>query len=133
MGAESNCHILVIDDDAAVAGVIASTLEDDGFRATIAHDGISALLNHDRDPADLVLLDLRLADMHGRDVIFQLRCTRPNLPIVVITGFPGDALQIGARVEEVLYKPLRLTDIRSIGERYCGHRPPKAAGNSPAA
>lgn len=113
------CHILVIDDDPSVAGLIASTLAEDGLRTSVAHDGVSGLLNQDRDPADVVMLDLRLADMHGTDVIFQLRCIRPDLPIVVITGFPGDALQIGARVAEVLYKPLRLADIRTIGQRYC--------------
>jgi DNA-binding response OmpR family regulator len=115
----SGCHVLVIDDDPSVAGLIASTLEEDGMRASIAHDGVSGLLNQDHDPADVVMLDLRLADMHGSDVIFQLRCIRPDLPIVVITGFPGDALRIGAPVADVLYKPLRLTDIRTIGQRYC--------------
>lgn len=122
MDQRSRGHVLVIDDDPSVAGLIASTLEEDGLRASVAHDGVSGLLNQDRDPADVVLLDLRLADMHGSDVIFQLRCIRPDLPIVVITGFPGDALHIGARVTDVLYKPLRLADIRTIGQRYCGGR-----------
>lgn len=125
------CHILVIDDDPSVAGLIASTLAEDGLRTSVAYDGISGLLNLDRDPADVVMLDLRLADMHGRDVIFQLRCTRPDLPIIVITGFPGDALQIGVRVNEVLFKPLRLADIRAVGQRYCPARDP-SPGQLPA-
>ena len=77
-----------------------------GFRVIEASDGLAALQTIDRDPPDVVLLDLCLPIVTGavvRQEIAAQAHTR-NIPIVVITGEPGDhtALDVAC----VLKKPL---------------------------
>src|SRR5688572_7010117 len=82
--------VLVMDDEALVAMMVADTLTDAGYRVVCAPDGRGAWPDCGAVP-DAAVVDLRRADgSDGREVIRALRKRRPNLPAVVITGF--DAL-----------------------------------------
>ncbi|NYZ12177.1 response regulator [Azospirillum sp. RWY-5-1] len=116
-------HVLVVEDEALAALAIEDYLIDCGFRVSVAGDGIAALERFDRDPADLVVTDLRMPRMDGRSLIRELRRRRPTLPIVVMTGFvaflPGEDDLTGAdwMPLEVLRKPVSPTEMLAAMER----------------
>lgn len=84
-------HILVVEDEPLIAMVFEDTLLGSGFRVTVTGDGIEALAADEADPADAVVTDLRMPGMGGRDLILRLRDRRPDLPILVVSGWLAEA------------------------------------------
>lgn len=80
-------HVLVAEDEDLVAVVLAEILESHGFRVTVAHNGLQAYEADRNDPADLLLTDMRMPVMDGGVLIRLIRERRPNLPVIVMTGF----------------------------------------------
>jgi CheY-like chemotaxis protein len=83
-------HVLVVEDDEPFSYLVARALELRGIRVSVAHRGLDALERELRDPADLLLLDMRLPDIPGRDVGEHLRARRPLLPIITLTAYADD-------------------------------------------
>ncbi len=83
-------HILLAEDDANHATLAQQTLEGEGHQITTARDGRAALVAMTRETFDLVLLDMRLPEVDGREVIGRVRggqVPHPDIPIVVLTGY----------------------------------------------
>lgn len=93
-------HILIVEDDEATCYVTGRLVQQCGHRVSTAETGLQALDVHDTDPADLIVLDMRLPDLHGRDIALDIRSRRP-VPILALTNFPGDV----AHVDVTLVKP----------------------------
>ena len=114
--------VLVVDDDRDVSSTLADILEEAGYQAIVAHDGVQALELLRRGPRpSLVLLDLRMPRMDGYQ--FQAEKRRDpalvGIPVVVFTAdrtrVPrADDLDAAAYVE----KPARLEDILAIVQRF---------------
>ncbi|CAO3358508.1 Signal transduction histidine kinase [Azospirillum melinis] len=62
-------------------------LESEGFRVTVTHNGLEAIEADTADPADILLTDMRMPVMGGEALIRIIRQRRPELPIVVTTGY----------------------------------------------
>ena len=81
--------VLVVEDEALVAMMVTDTLAEAGYRVVRALDAPAT--PPDRRPGaapDAAVVNLRLADgLDGRDVIRALRRRRPDLPVVVVTGY----------------------------------------------
>jgi DNA-binding response OmpR family regulator len=75
-------HILLVDDDALLRRSVAFSLERAGYRVSTAANAEDALGLADRDPPDLVLLDIGLPGMDGLDALRRLRA-RPHAPPVI--------------------------------------------------
>jgi two-component system response regulator BaeR len=82
--------ILVVEDEPALAALVADYLRAAGWSARVLHDGAAALAEIRRAPPDLVVLDLMLPGLDGLSLCRALR-TFSDLPVVMVT----------ARVEEV--------------------------------
>jgi two-component system cell cycle sensor histidine kinase/response regulator CckA len=82
--------VLVIDDEDMVREVVARMIEDLGYAAVTAADGIAGLEVLDRQIIDAVLVDLSMPRMGGADVVAALRQRRPDLPVVLCTGYDRD-------------------------------------------
>jgi DNA-binding response OmpR family regulator len=78
-------HILVVDDERTIRDVLRRYLEREGFQVSEAGSGQSALKQMERDPADLVVLDLMLPGLDGYEVAHRLRGLS-NVPIVMLTA-----------------------------------------------
>jgi DNA-binding response OmpR family regulator len=78
-------RVLVVDDEVALVGVIASYLKREGFEVDVAHDGPSALDQARRTPPDLVVLDVMLPGLDGIEVCRQLR-TFTDAYIIMLTA-----------------------------------------------
>ena len=77
--------LLFIEDDDAIRLALSLALEDEGYSVREAPNGAEGLESFDRQPVDLVLLDLRLPDMSGFEVCRALR-SKSIVPIIIITA-----------------------------------------------
>jgi CheY-like chemotaxis protein len=87
---------LVIDDEDAVRWVVRKALEPEVCNVIEAADGVSGIRRVSRGtpPVDLVLVDLKLANLNGLEVIDSLTRSHPGLPLLCITGFGATATDI---------------------------------------
>lgn len=107
-------RILVVEDDQGVREVLALAL-DGTYDVKQAATGAEALGVARREPLAAVVLDYRLPDQTGLEVLSQLRSTHPGLPVVMITGFGSEgvcasALKLGIR--DYFHKPFSVFDVR---------------------
>ena len=79
-------RILIIDDDAAVRGAMQVLLQVEGFDVALAVDGPSGLVAARADAPDLVIVDMFMPGMNGRDTIRALRECAPRVPIIAASG-----------------------------------------------
>jgi two-component system response regulator PilR (NtrC family) len=80
-------NILVVDDEEILQDVLGLLLRKEGFRPIAARTGEEALLLFDKEPIDLVLLDVMLPGMSGMDVLRQIRLRDPEQVVIVITAY----------------------------------------------
>ncbi len=84
--------VLVVEDDDAVRPLLQSALEDFGYHVHVAADSQRALeLAADLDSLDLLLTDVGLPGLNGRQLAEMLQQRRPGLPVVLITGYAEQA------------------------------------------
>ncbi|MFS0756935.1 response regulator [Noviherbaspirillum sp. 1P10PC] len=100
-------HVLVVDDETALADIIGAYLEANGYRITVANDGQEALALDARDPADAVITDFAMPGMNGRDLVADLRRRRPDLPAIMVSGYVG-MQQLDLHPLLLLNKPVSL-------------------------
>ena len=108
-------HILVVDDTASVLKVTEKMLHTAGYEAICAGSGAEAIESVRCYEFDLVLMDVVMDKMNGKEAARAIRLVRPLLPIVYMTGFPDqlDALHN----EIVLEKPFTVEKLVGMVER----------------
>ena len=82
----NSARILVVDDEPGIRQALRQMLEYEGYQVRDAKDGPSALAAYSEEPADLVLLDIKMAPMDGLDVLDRLRAKDPDVVVVMISG-----------------------------------------------
>jgi two-component system, OmpR family, phosphate regulon response regulator PhoB len=108
--------VLVVDDDPTVSDVVRRYLERAGHRVTVATDGAAALDAVTRHRPDLIVLDLMLPGLDGREVCRRLRShpgTR-DIPIIMLTALGDETdrvvgLQVGA--DDYVTKPFSMREL----------------------
>ena len=116
-------RILVAEDEPELARLYSSYAEKRGHVVAVARDGAEALAAALADPPDLVLLDVSMPKLDGRDVLRQLHANprTASVPIVAVTAYGGDQhmrdllLELGAM--DVLEKPVDLAIAFTKAER----------------
>ena len=111
-------HILVAEDEDLVAMALTDVLEEEGFRVTVTHNGQEAIDADILDPADLLVTDMQMPILGGRALIEALRAKRPNLPIIVMTGYSEDLLDDEPGHLVVLRKPFSLSTLAQHAEAF---------------
>ena len=127
-------HLLVVEDEDAIAEPLVEGLTAEGFDVTRVATGSAAL---EAPPADLVLLDVRLPDIDGFAVCRELRA-RSAVPIIMVTAKGEEidrvvGLELGA--DDYVVKPFGLRElvarIRAVTRRTAGRRR-RVTSSSPA-
>ena len=106
-------QILVVEDDASVRNLIATTLKAHDYRYLTAADGQSAILEASSHNPDIILLDLGLPDMDGVEIVRKIR-TWSNVPIIIISARSEDADKIealDAGADDYLTKPFSVEEL----------------------
>lgn len=109
-------RILFVDDDALVAGVGQQMLEQAGYQVTVAAGGLAALKLMEEDPHqfDLVITDQTMPELSGEELTTQLLALRPDLPVILCTGYSNRIDAEGAKalgVRAFLLKPLKMLEL----------------------
>ena len=121
-------RILVVEDEESFSDALSFMLRKEGFTVSIATTGPDALTQFEREPADLILLDLMLPGMSGTDVCRTIR-TRSRVPIIMVTAKDSEidkvlGLELGA--DDYVTKPYSsrelLARVKAILRR--GNSPP---------
>lgn len=106
-------HILIIEDERDVNQLLAKTLKDSGYQTTSAFDGLEGSRILEREPFDMVLLDLMLPYKSGDEVLRQIR-ENSDIPVIIISakdlaGTKIDLLTMGA--DDYITKPFDLGEV----------------------
>ncbi len=86
--------ILVVDDNREFVDLIRRVLESKDFQVAVASDGKTALEKALADVPDLVLLDLKLPDISGEEVLKRIKEIGRDIAVIVITGFGGEQVAV---------------------------------------
>jgi CheY-like chemotaxis protein len=114
------CTILVVEDDKAIREVLVLILREENLTVVAARNGLAALAIIDRQPVDLVVLDMILPDASWPSMVDQIRATRPGARILAISASPellAEATKVG--VDAVLDKPFELEALLEVVTRLC--------------
>lgn len=84
--------VLVVDDDPALQSLFKQFLKKAGFGRIVVGTGEDALAHCEKKQFDLVFLDLKLPDISGDELYTQIKQMCPDLPIVIITGYPDSEI-----------------------------------------
>jgi two-component system nitrogen regulation response regulator NtrX len=79
-------RILVIDDEAGIRDSMRRTLEYQGYQFIGASSGQEGIALIDRDPPDLVFLDIKMPGMDGLEVLDRIKAAHPEVPVVMVSG-----------------------------------------------
>jgi DNA-binding NtrC family response regulator len=116
-----NARILAVDDDENIRKVIAAILEDEGYTVESVGTAKEAIEKSKRKFYNLALIDIRLPDMEGIELLTKLKDTRPRMRKVIVTGYPTlqnavDAVNKGA--DAYIVKPFDVKKVlRTIQEQ----------------
>ena len=132
-GTNTTPHVLVVDDDPDIAGLVSRYLGGQGFRVSIAMDAAHLRESLARGPVDLILLDLGLPDQDGLLLLRELQDEWRG-PVIVVSGRSAAVervvgLELGA--DDYVTKPFELREllarVRSVLRRVHAdraHEPP---------
>ena len=84
--------ILVVDDEQGFRDNICELLSDEGYQTLAADCGAAALQRTAEVTPDLILLDVKLPDAQGIEILEQLREVRPEVPVILMTAYGSSRL-----------------------------------------
>ena len=107
--------ILVVDDEHLIRWSLDQQLRREGYGVLLAETGAEALQKAQADPPDLVLLDVRLPDADGLEILERLRAANPEAPVIMITAHGGvesavRAMKLGAK--DYVIKPFDMEELK---------------------
>jgi DNA-binding response OmpR family regulator len=107
-------QLLLIEDDAQVAGVVERGLKEAGHRAEVVHDGLEGLARAETGSHDLILLDVLLPGMDGMEICRRLRAQGLRTPILMLTARDtvSDRVHgLDAGADDYLVKPFAMEEL----------------------
>jgi len=122
---EMQARILVIDDDEDFRFILSRSLEKEGYRVEAVGSGAEAIDALKGRRFDLALVDIKMPKMGGRETVEEIRKLDPKLPVLLVTGSPDwPDSELRAVVQGWIYKPFRLTQLKSMVRRLLEESPP---------
>jgi PAS domain S-box-containing protein len=108
-----DASILLVDDEIVILDLLSEILTELGYRVTAEQSSIRALTHFEAAPelVDLVITDLNMPGLSGKDLIAAIRGEAPDKPILVITGNPDPEMEkdpLIGQAQAILRKPIRI-------------------------
>src|SRR6187200_94756 len=110
-------HLLLVDDEESLRSVVAERLTDEGFQVVQAADGEAALKAIDSFAFEVIVSDLRLPGVDGRQVIEAALARYPTIVAIVVTGYGTvkdavDMIKLGAA--DFVSKPFQFDELTHV-------------------
>jgi DNA-binding NtrC family response regulator len=106
---DKNTRILVVDDDETIRATIKVILEDEGYLVDLAGTGKEAIQKTKEKTYNVALLDIRLPDMEGVELLRLMKDNIPRTRKIMVTGYPSIKNAVGAlnkNADAYLLKPV---------------------------
>ena len=116
--------VLVVDDDAQIRSLLTDLLKEAGYTVRSAKTGAEATASVAKQRPDLVMMDVKLPDMDGLDVLKSIKRERPELEVIVMTAFGGSSSAIKAMEHgayDYVTKPFEIDDLLATLRRVFEH------------
>lgn len=115
--------ILVVDDEEALRTVLSTELEGEGYQVSTAADGEEAIKILGSQQFHLILLDIKMPNVDGFEVLKYVKQNQPTTKVIMLTGFADlknaiESKKLGA--EDFVSKPYDLVDLLTTVERVLG-------------
>ncbi len=110
----SKNSILVVDDELLIRDLLYDFFQDQGWEISIASDGKKAMEVLKSKEIDLLLTDIKMPEMDGLDLTKYVRENYPDIPVVLMTGFPSVETAVTAlreKVEDYIVKPFNINKL----------------------
>ncbi|MEM8855333.1 MAG: ActR/PrrA/RegA family redox response regulator transcription factor [Pseudomonadota bacterium] len=119
-------RLLIVDDDAAFGTRLARAMEKRGFVTEVAESAADAAAMTERNPPDYAVVDMRLGDGNGLEVVEKLQSRKPDARAIILTGYGNiatavTAVKLGA--VDYLSKPADADDVLAALTREVDQRP----------
>jgi DNA-binding response OmpR family regulator len=114
MSPNESMHILVVEDEAEMAGLLTRGLREESYEVSVARDGRTALELSAANSFDLILLDVMLPQLDGIQVAKQLRRCETETPVLMLTARDSltDTVKgLDAGADDYLTKPFSFTEL----------------------
>ncbi len=124
LNAANTAKILIVDDDAGHLVSLKTIVRSWGYAVETAADGDIAVDRVKSGPLDLILMDVRMANMSGIEALKKIKAYNPTIPVIIMTAYSSvgtavEALKSGAY--DYLIKPLDFEVLKLSIERACEH------------
>ena len=108
--------ILIVDDDQGQRTVLQTILKREGYTIETAENGVAALEKIEDNLFDVVVSDMRMAQMSGRELLHEIKRRDPDLPVLIVTAYAevNDAVDLVAREGAFYYleKPIQIDALK---------------------
>ena len=107
-------HILIVEDEAEMAGLLSRGLREESYEVSVARDGRTALELSAVNAFDVILLDVMLPQMDGLQVAKHLRCRETETPVLMLTArdsLPDIVNGLDAGADDYLTKPFSFVEL----------------------
>jgi len=115
----SKPSILVVDDELLIRDLLYDFFTGQGWEISVAEDGEKALAMIRNKKYDVILTDIKMPEMDGLTLSGHVRQSDPEMPIVLMTGYPSVDSAIAAlrsRVNDYVIKPFNITQLFKLLE-----------------
>ncbi len=111
--------ILVVDDELLIRDLLYDFFSGQGWNISVAENGEKALDIINANKIDLVLSDIRMPEMDGLTLTSRVKESHPEIPVVLMTGFPSVDTAVNAlrsKVEDYVIKPFNINQLYKLVE-----------------
>ena len=118
-------RVLIVDDEAPICKLLAHLFDQEGFLPIVAHDGKTALQQLRAASPDTMILDLKLPDFDGMEILRQAKALYEDLPVVILTAhakIQGAVEAMRAAAFDYLQKPYDHQELVQVVHRALAHR-----------
>ncbi len=117
-------NILIVDDDKAHLSMLQTLLKSLSHSIECVTDGEDAIREAQENPYDVILMDVRMANVSGMEALQKIKVFNPSIPIIIMTAYSSvdkavEAMRLGA--DDYLTKPLNFDELKLSIERATRH------------
>ncbi len=117
---DKKASILIVDDDTSICRTLSLYLKAKGYETDLAHSGVEAIEKSKVTVYDVALLDIKLPDMEGTELLTAIHDTTPRMIKIMVTGYPtlGNAVEaLKLDADDYIMKPVAPEDLAKTIER----------------